>query len=102
MCLLRRLPYNIKEAAMSDEHSAPRRIEIPGDTLVLDEEFCALVLGGAVRRTSQRMDKDGFPYIYVANRKYRPLNEGRAWLAARIKRRNKPRRSTALAHREAV
>jgi hypothetical protein len=78
---------------MSDEQSTrPRRIEIPGDTLILDEEFCTIVLGGAVRRTSQRYDKEGCPHIYIAGHKYRPLNEGRAWLAGRIKRRN-PKKS---------
>lgn len=77
---------------MSTEQTSPsRRIELADDTLVLDEEFCAVVLGGAVRRTSQRLDKDGCPHIYIGGKKYRPLNEGRAWLAARIRRLNQPK-----------
>jgi hypothetical protein len=76
----------------------PRRIELPNDVLVLDEEWCALA-GDIDRRTSQRHDAEGCPFIYVGNRKYRPLNEARAWLAGRIKRRNRPRpsRRTAVA-----
>jgi hypothetical protein len=71
----------------------PKHIEIPGDTLVPDAEFCADVLGGATRRTGSRLDAEGCPYVMVAGRKYRPLSEGRAWLAARIQRRGQlPRR----------
>ena len=78
---------------MAEEISTPpRRIEIPGDVLVLDEEWCALA-GGIDRRTSQRFDASGCPFIYVGNRKYRPLGEARAWLAKRIERRNRPRAS---------
>jgi hypothetical protein len=73
-----------------------RRIEIPGDTLILDEEWCDLGLAGATRRTSQRLDKKGCPYVYIAGKKYRPLEECRRWLASRIKRRNqKPSRRNA-------
>jgi hypothetical protein len=63
------------------------RIEIPGDVLVLDSEFCRVVLGGASRRTASRLDAEGLPFAMVAGRKYRPLNEGRQWLAKRIQRR---------------
>jgi hypothetical protein len=66
---------------------APARIEIPGDTLVLDQVFCEEVLGGATTRTSKRYDADGLPFAMVAGRKYRPLREGREWVAARIQRR---------------
>ena len=70
------------------------RIEIPGDTLITDAEFCEVVLAGATRRTASRLDAEGLPFAMVAGRKYRPLHEGRAWLAARIQRRNQstPRR----------
>jgi hypothetical protein len=62
---------------MSDEQSIlPRRIQIPGDTLIPDQEWCDLQLGGATRRTSQRLDKDGCPYTYIRGEKWRPLNEG--------------------------
>jgi hypothetical protein len=65
------------------DHRAPAdRIQLPNDTLVLDAIFCAEVLGGATRRTGRRLEAEGLPY--VAGRKYRPLNEGRAWLTARI------------------
>jgi hypothetical protein len=85
---------------MSDEQSTlPRRIQIPGDTLIPDQEWCDLQLAGATRRTSQRLDKDGCPYIYIRGEKWRPLNEGQRWLAGRIKRRNpkKPGRRSAAA-----
>jgi hypothetical protein len=51
-----------------------------------------MVMGGATRRTGRRLEAEGLPYAMVAGRKYRPLNEGRAWLAARIQRRNQPQR----------
>lgn len=79
---------------MSDENQDPSRasarIEIPGDTLVLDKIFCDEVLGGATSRTSKRYEKEGLPFAMVAGRKFRPLREGREWLAARIQRRNRP------------
>jgi hypothetical protein len=75
------------------DHRAPAdRIQLPNDTLVLDAIFCAEVLGGATRRTGRRLEAEGLPYAMVAGRKYRPLNEGRAWLTARIQRRNQPQR----------
>jgi hypothetical protein len=79
-----------------EEHREPAgRIEIPGDVLVPDAEFCSLVLAGATRRTASRLEAQGLPVVMVAGRKYRPLNEGRAWLAARIQRRNQQRRRRA-------
>jgi hypothetical protein len=75
-----------KETTVSDV-----RIEIPGDVLVSDDEFCATVLAGANRRTAKRYESDGLPFVMVAGRKYRPLAQGRAWLASRITAR-KPRR----------
>jgi len=71
------------------------RIEIPGDALIPDSEFCRVVLAGATRRTASRLEAEGLPFVMVAGRKYRPLNEGRRWLAARIQRRGQqpqPRR----------
>jgi len=64
------------------------RIEIPDDVLVSDAEFCATVLGGANRRTAARYEHEGPPFVVIAGRKYRPLAQGRAWLAARIMVRN--------------
>ncbi len=49
----------------------PRRIEIPGDILILDEDFCAQVLAGASKRTSRRMEALGLPYVMIAGCKYR-------------------------------
>jgi len=43
------------------------------------------------RRTARRYERDGLPHVTVGGRKFRPLNAGRAWLAARIQAR-KPRR----------
>jgi hypothetical protein len=68
----------------------PARIEIPGDELVLDAEFCELVLAGATRRTARNLESQGLPFAMVGGHKYRPLHEGRAWLAARIQRKNQP------------
>jgi hypothetical protein len=74
---------------MSTEHpDFDRRVEIPNDILVTDAEFCAVVLAGATRRTATRLEIEGLPYAFIGGRKYRPLNEGRAWLAGRIQRRN--------------
>jgi hypothetical protein len=66
--------------------SPPERIEIPGDILILDDLFCREVLAGATRRTATRLEAEGLPFVMVAGRKYRPLGEGRAWLAGRIQR----------------
>lgn len=70
-----------------DHREATGRIEIPGDVLIPDAEFCRVVLAGATRRTASRLEAKGLPFVMVAGRKYRPLNEGRRWLAARIQRR---------------
>jgi hypothetical protein len=78
--------------SLEDHHEPAGRIEIPGDVLVLDAVFCREVLAGATRRTAARLEADGLPFVMVAGRKYRPLREGQAWLAARIQRRNQPRR----------
>jgi hypothetical protein len=74
-----------------EDHRAPSsRIEIPGDELVLDAEFCKLVLAGATTRTARNLEAEGLPFVMVGGHKYRPLHEGRAWLAARIQRKNQP------------
>jgi hypothetical protein len=73
--------------SLEDHREPAGRIEIPGDILVTDAEFCTLVLGGATRRTATRLEAQGLPFAMVAGRKYRPLNEGRKWLAERIQRR---------------
>jgi hypothetical protein len=79
--------------SLTDTPTTFPRIEILDDVLVPDEEFCRLVLGGATRRTASRLEAEGLPFTLVAGRKYRPLKEGQAWLAARIQRRGqKPRR----------
>ena len=65
------------------------RIEITNDILILDDDFCKLVLAGATRRTARRLEAEGLPFALVAGRKYRPLNEGREWLASRIQRRGR-------------
>jgi hypothetical protein len=81
--------------SLENSDSRPRRkraarIEIPGDVLVSDEEFCIEVLAGATRRSAQKLDAEGCPFVIVNNQKYRPLEEGRRWLAARIKRKGRP------------
>jgi hypothetical protein len=62
------------------------RIEIEGDVLVLDQVFCDEQLGGATTKTAQRYDAEGLPFAFVGGRKFRPLQQGRAWLADRIQR----------------
>ena len=69
----------------------PSRVEIPGDTLLIDEDFCREVLGGCTRRTAKRLEAEGLPFIKLRGRTYRPLNAGRAWLAAQIKVKPQPK-----------
>jgi hypothetical protein len=70
----------------------PMHISLPnGDKLVPDKEFLEAA-GGVTQRTGSTWDKEGCPYTYIKNIKYRPWNEGFAWIASRIKRRN-PRRT---------
>lgn len=78
--------------SLQDQQSAPVRIEIPGDVLILDEDFCRTVLAGANRRTARRYEREGLPFVMVGGKKFRPLGQGRAWLAGRIKVREVPRR----------
>jgi len=76
---------------MSESIASPR-IDVGDDVLIPDVEFCTLVLGGANRRTAKRYEREGLPFVMVAGRKYRPLGQGRAWLASRIKVRKAPQR----------
>ena len=80
--------------SLGDQYKPTQHIIIPGDVLVPDAEFCAEVLNGATRRTARRLERDGLPYVMVRGVKFRPLNEGRIWLAGRIQRRGQqpPRR----------
>lgn len=65
-------------------------IELPnGDKLIPDAEFAERL--GIVRRTLGNWDAKGCPFAIIGGQKYRPLNEGLAWVASRIQRRN-PRR----------
>ena len=72
--------------------AAAGHITIPGDVLVPDPEFCVEVLNGATRRTARRLDREGLPFVMVRGQKFRPLNEGRSWLAARIQRKGRSQR----------
>ena len=74
--------------SLEDHREPAGRIEIPNDVLLPDPEFCKVVLDGATTRTARRLEAEGLAYVMIRGRKYRPLNEGRAWLAARIQRRN--------------
>jgi hypothetical protein len=67
-------------------HTAPERISLDGDELVRDDIFHIEVLAGANRRTGKRYERDGLPFVYIRGLKYRPLREGREWLANRIQR----------------
>ena len=64
---------------MVDQSPAPVRIEIDGDSLVTDAEFCATVLAGVNRRTAKRYEREGLPFVMVGGKKYRPLARGCAW-----------------------
>jgi hypothetical protein len=61
-----------------------------GDHLVPDAEFLKAA-GDVTPRTGNNWDKQGCPFILIKNMKYRPWNEGFAWLASRIKRLNRRR-----------
>jgi hypothetical protein len=68
-------------------------IQLPnGDKLVPDVEFLKIA-GDVTPRTGNNWDKQGCPFLMIANKKYRPLNEGLNWLASRILRRNSRRRA---------
>jgi hypothetical protein len=87
--------------------TAHTHIDIPGDVLIPDGEFCDVVLGGTCRRTAKRYEMEGLPFVMIRGRKFRPLNAGRTWLAARIQvqgaysppRRGRPRRKPSDAVR---
>jgi hypothetical protein len=71
-------------------------IEIPGDVLIPDADFCRDVLNDCARRTAKRYEAEGLPFVMVAGKKFRPLNAGREWLAARIQAvAYRPRRARA-------
>jgi hypothetical protein len=71
-----------------------------GDKLVPDAEFLKAA-GDVTSRTGSNWDKEGCPHAYIGGMKYRPWNEGLAWLASRIKRRN-PRRAVAAATKKSA
>jgi hypothetical protein len=60
-----------------------------GDELIPDIEFAEKL--DITRRTLANFDREGCPFVIIGGCKYRPLNEGLAWIASRIQRRN-PRR----------
>ena len=70
-----------------------------GDVLIPDIEFAEKI--NATRRTLGNLDHEGCPYVMIAGRKYRPLNEGLNWIGSRIQRRNprrgRPRKAEAQA-----
>jgi len=74
-------------------HPAPERITLGDDELVRDDVFHVEVLAGANRRTGRRYEADGLPFIFIRGMKYRPLREGREWLANQIRRPNQKRAS---------
>jgi phage terminase Nu1 subunit (DNA packaging protein) len=76
-------------------------IELPsGDKLVPDAEFAERL--GIVRRTLSNWDRQGLPFVMVGGRKYRPLNEGLAWIASRIKRGTPAVKSTSKTRKSAT
>jgi hypothetical protein len=79
----------------TEDQIAAGHVPIPGDVLIPDKEFREQVLLGATDRTGRELDAKGLPYIFIKGRKYRPLNEGRAWLAGQIVRRATPNNAAA-------
>jgi hypothetical protein len=75
-----------------EAHSTSSRIEVEGDTFVLDEDFRRESLNGCTPRTGQRYDQQGLPFAFVNGKKMRPVNACKKWLAGRVKRRNTPAR----------
>jgi predicted site-specific integrase-resolvase len=76
------------------------RIELPnGDVAIPNAEFADRL--GVVVRTLNNYDREGLPYLMIGGKKYRPLNEGLAWIASRIRRRN-PRRTATAANQPAA
>jgi predicted site-specific integrase-resolvase len=72
-------------------------IELPnGDKAIPNAEFADKL--GVVVRTLNNYDREGLPYLMIGGKKYRPLNEGLAWIAQRIRRRN-PRRTARVVSR---
>ena len=67
-----------------------------GDVLIPDSEFLKLA-GNVTPRTGNDWDQKGCPHVLIGGRKYRPKNEGLAWLASRIRRRNPQRMAAARA-----
>jgi hypothetical protein len=76
---------------MAQIPTAPPRIVLNGDELIRDDIFHIEVLAGANRRTGKRYERDGLPGVLIRGMKYRPLREGREWLANRIQRPNQKR-----------
>jgi hypothetical protein len=68
------------------------RIKLPdGEELIPDSEF-RKEAGDVTERTGRNWDQLGCPFVYIANRKYRPHNRALNWIASRIRERN-PRRA---------
>lgn len=75
-------------------------IKLPsGDMLVPDAEFLKQA-GDVTSRTGRDWDAKGCPFVMIAGRKYRPLNEGLTWLASQIKRRNPSRAARSAMRRQ--
>lgn len=73
---------------MAGKPHSPRRIEIDGETLISDRDFCLEFLAGCSRRTAARYDLAGLPFTFIRGAKYRPVLAGQEWLKSRIVRRN--------------
>ncbi|MGE3230271.1 MAG: hypothetical protein AB7J30_12635 [Hyphomicrobium sp.] len=67
-------------------------IAIEDDELIPDAQLAEQ--WGTVTRTLNSYDRasPGLPFVKIGKRKYRPVKACRAWLAARIKQPNPPRR----------
>ena len=71
---------------MSEKDTPRRSIKLGDETLIPDEDYCKEQLAGATRRTAQRYDGQGQPYVMIAGEKWRPLNACSEFWAGRIVR----------------
>ena len=70
LCIKKCCPFEQEQpTSAEDQREATGRIEIPGDVLIPDAEFCRVVLAGATRRTASRLEAEGLPFAMVGGRK---------------------------------
>jgi hypothetical protein len=71
------------EPRRRDRGARPERMTIGGVTMVRNDIVAAEM--GVVERTINRDDKDGAPYTYFGNVKYRPIEAYHQFLLKQVK-----------------